>query len=143
MCGWFSTGHLSIHHSKVLKRGLTGLPCGPVAKTAHCQCTIRSAVRKLGPTCHCLPTPVIPQIAACQAPLSMDFPGNSTEWPAIAFFRGSSQPRDGTCISGLAGGWSLYHWPPGTLDPTLQLKSHTPGGISKIHVPQLKPGAAR
>ena len=32
------------------------------------------------------------------------------EWVATSFSRGSAQPRDGTCISTLAGGWVLYRW---------------------------------
>ena len=31
------------------------------------------------------------------------------EWVAISFFRGSSWPRDWTCISCI-GRWILYHW---------------------------------
>ena len=37
------------------------------------------------------------------------FPGRILEWVAIAFSRGSSQPRDQTCIS-CTGRWVLYHW---------------------------------
>ena len=35
------------------------------------------------------------------------------EWVAISFFRGSSWPRDRTCISCVSciGRWILYHWP--------------------------------
>ena len=32
------------------------------------------------------------------------------EWVATSFSRGSAQPRDGTCVSALAGGWVLYRW---------------------------------
>ena len=71
-----------------------------MAKTAHCQCTIRSAVRKLGPTCHCLPTLVIPQIAACQAPLSMDFPGNNTGVACHCVLQGIFPTQ----------GWNLHLW---------------------------------
>ena len=38
----------------------------------------------------------------CQAPLSMGF-SRQEYWIAISFFRGSSQPRDGTSISCIAG----------------------------------------
>ena len=31
------------------------------------------------------------------------------EWVAISFSRGTSRPRDGTCIS-CTGTWILYHW---------------------------------
>ena len=34
-----------------------------------------------------------------QAPLSMDSPGKTMEWIAISSFRGSSCPRDRTCVS--------------------------------------------
>ena len=37
------------------------------------------------------------------------FPARILEWVAISFFRGSSHPRDGTCISCI-GRWILYHW---------------------------------
>ena len=36
------------------------------------------------------------------------FQARVLEWVAISFFRGSSQPRDGTCVS-CTGSWSLYH----------------------------------
>ena len=42
---------------------------------------------------------------ACQAPLSMDFPGKNTGVVAMSFSRGSSQPRDWTHIS-----WHFLHW---------------------------------
>ena len=37
-----------------------------------------------------------------------DFPGKNTEWVAISFFRGSSQPRDRTHISCTAGTFFTY-----------------------------------
>ena len=37
------------------------------------------------------------------------FQGRILEWVAISFSRGSSQPRDQTCIS-CTGRWVLYHW---------------------------------
>ena len=45
----------------------------------------------------------------CQAPLSMGFP--RLEWVAIPFFRGSSQPRDQTDVSGNSCivRWVLQH----------------------------------
>ena len=36
-------------------------------------------------------------------------PANTLEWIAVSFFRGSSWPRDQTCIS-CTGRWSLYCW---------------------------------
>ena len=40
-----------------------------------------------------------PWTVAHQAPLSMEF---SREWEVISFSTGSSQPRDGTQVSGIA-----------------------------------------
>ena len=53
-----------------------------------------------------------PWTVACQAPLSMEFSRQKIlEWVAISFSRGSSQPRDQTCISRVS--WNdrkiLYH----------------------------------
>ena len=54
----------------------------------------------------------------CQAPLSMGFPRQEYwSWVAISCPRGSSQPRDRTCVSRIAGSllhpkWLLYQ-PPG------------------------------
>ena len=46
-------------------------------------------------------------------PVNCSPPGSSLhgilEWVAIAFFRGSFQPRDWACISCI-GRWILYHW---------------------------------
>ena len=39
-----------------------------------------------------------------------DSPGKTMEQVAISFFRVSSRPRDGTCVSCI-GKWILYHWP--------------------------------
>ena len=50
---------------------------------------------------------------ACQAPLSMAFPqARILEWIAIPFSRGSSQHRDQTPISHIAGGFFTTE-PPG------------------------------
>ena len=47
---------------------------------------------------------------SCQALLSVGIPRQEyLEWVAISFSRGSSWPRDGTCIS-CAGRQVLYHW---------------------------------
>ena len=48
---------------------------------------------------------VTPWTVAHQGPLSMNSPGKNTEvgWVAISFSRGSSQPRDWTWISHIAG----------------------------------------
>ena len=47
---------------------------------------------------------------ACQAPLSMGFSMASlVEWVAISFSRGSSRPKDQSCVS-YTGRWILYHW---------------------------------
>ena len=40
---------------------------------------------------------------ACQAPLSMEFSRQEQQWVAIPFSRGSSQPRDQTRVSCIAG----------------------------------------
>ena len=52
---------------------------------------------------------VTPWIAAHQAPLSMISQARIQEWVAISFSRGSSWPRDQTCISCL-GRRILFHW---------------------------------
>ena len=45
-----------------------------------------------------------------QAPLSMNFSQTRIlEWVAVSFSRGSSQPRDLTCVS-CVGRQILYHW---------------------------------
>ena len=49
-----------------------------------------------------------PRIAACQAPLSMDFPAN-TGWLTVFFSRGSSSRKDRTLVS-CVGSWIYYHW---------------------------------
>ena len=49
----------------------------------------------------------------CQAPLSMEFSRQEIlEWLAISSSRGSSQPRDWTCVSwsSCIGRQILYHW---------------------------------
>ena len=46
---------------------------------------------------------VTPRTVACQAPLSLGFPGQNTEWVAIPFSRGSSWPRGWTQVSCSAG----------------------------------------
>ena len=38
------------------------------------------------------------------------FQARILEWVAISFLRGSSWPRDQTCVSCI-GRWILYHWP--------------------------------
>ena len=50
-----------------------------------------------------------PWTVACQASLSMGFSRQELEWVAISHSRGSSQPRDRTCISCIVR-WILYHW---------------------------------
>ena len=50
---------------------------------------------------------------ALQAPLSMGFfQARILQWVAISFSRGSSQPRDWTCVSEISciGRQILYHW---------------------------------
>ena len=54
-----------------------------------------------------------PWTVAFQAPLSIGFPRQEIlEWVAISFSRGSSSPRDQTCISRLTGGFFTTE-PPG------------------------------
>ena len=49
---------------------------------------------------------VTPWAAGAQAPLSMGFPlGKNTEWFAMPFPRGSSQPRDRTQVSDIEVGF--------------------------------------
>ena len=55
------------------------------------------------------PTLVTPWIVAHQAPLFMDFPGRILEWVVISFSRASSQPRDWTWVSCIAG-WFFTIW---------------------------------
>ena len=50
-----------------------------------------------------------PWTVACQALLSMGFSRQELEWVAISSSRGSSRPRDWTCVSWI-GGQILYHW---------------------------------
>ena len=53
---------------------------------------------------------VIPWTVAHQAPLSMGFfQARILEWVATPFSRGSSHPRDQTCVSCI-GRQVLYHW---------------------------------
>ena len=50
---------------------------------------------------------------ACQAPLSMGIvQARILGWGAISSSRGSSQPKNRTCVSYVSciGGWVLYHW---------------------------------
>ena len=49
------------------------------------------------------------------------------EWVAISFCRGSSWPRDRTCVS-WTGRWILYHWPPADSSHSL---SSMPGALPK------------
>ena len=50
-----------------------------------------------------------PWTIAPQAPLSMGFfQARTLEWVAVSFSRGSSQPRDRTCVS-CFGRWVLCH----------------------------------
>ena len=55
------------------------------------------------------------------------------EWVAISFSRGSSYPRDGTCIS------YLLHWQAGSLPLAPTGKTHM---APKIQIPRLGPGKA-
>ena len=58
---------------------------------------------------------VSPWTVAHQTPWSMGFPRQDYEWAAISFSRGSSWPRDWTCISCTAGGfftiWATWEGP--------------------------------
>ena len=51
------------------------------------------------------PTPVTPWTVASQTHLSVGFPRQENEWVAISSSKGSSQPRDQTCLS-----LRLLHW---------------------------------
>ena len=78
-------------------------------------------LRGLGMWCNCLVTK--PCSTLCD-PVDCSTPGSSVhgisqarilQWFAISFSRGSSQPRDGTCVSYIAGTFLrcrriLYHW---------------------------------
>ena len=53
-----------------------------------------------------------PWTTACQAPLSMGLSKQRIlDWVAISSSRGSSLPRDQTCVSCISyiGGWILHH----------------------------------
>ena len=52
---------------------------------------------------------VTPWAVAHQALLSMGFPRQELEWATISFTRGSSRPKNRTCISCI-GRQILYHW---------------------------------
>ena len=82
-----------------------------------------STLRYIHPVeCACMPAALnrsvvsnsaTPWTAAHQAPLSVGFfQARVLEWVAISYSRGSSWPRDGTCISCLAGGFFTTE-PPG------------------------------
>ena len=58
----------------------------------------------------CVQLFVTPWTVACQAPLSMEIlQAIILEWVAISSSRGSSPPRDWTCVSCI-GRLILYHW---------------------------------
>ena len=59
------------------------------------------------------PTLCDARIAVRQAPRSMRFPRQELEWVAIPFCRASSQPRDRTQVSCIAGKYSLPSESPG------------------------------
>ena len=74
-----------------------------------------------------------PQTVACQAPLSMGFPRQGY-WSVlcVSSSRGSSQPRDRTC---------LLHWQVDSLPLSHQTASKHPfGGISVLKVPKGRGG---
>ena len=51
----------------------------------------------------CVQLFAVPWTVACQASLSMDSPGQNTGLGGCSLFQGSSQPRDGTQVSCVAG----------------------------------------
>ena len=73
-------------------------------------------------TCACMHVQSLSGIQLFCDPMDCSLPVSSVhgisqaktvEWVAIFYYRGSSQPRDQTCISCI-GRWILYHW--ATLD---------------------------
>ena len=81
---------------------------------------------------------------AHQAPLSVELSRHLLEWVAISFSRGSSQPRDWTCVSSLALQNSLPLCHLGSLFPcfssvqfscSLVSKSLQPHGLQHARLP--------
>ena len=70
-------------------------------------------------------------------PVHEIFQARLLEWVAISFSRGSSQPRDRTCVSGI-GKWSLYHWATWEVPPWVQVTYYTSYIWSKIALRSLK-----
>ena len=102
-CGWVILVYLYIFfiHSFV---------CGHLGWFPELAVVTSAAVNDWG--CCCSVTRLCPTLlrppwtVACQAPLSMGFPRqNKLDWAAIPFSRGSLQPRDGTHVSCIAGGF--------------------------------------
>ena len=69
----------------------------------------------------CVCTPMLSHVWLFVTPMDCSPPGSSVHWTikegtlervAISFSRGSSWPRDWTCISCVSciGSWILYHW---------------------------------
>ena len=75
-----------------------------------------------------------PRITACQAPLPWDSLGKNTGVAAVPFYRGSSQPRDGTQVSCIAGRLFTI-WATGkTLSSSYippRVAEHKPSGVRK------------
>ena len=71
--------------------------------------TVKVKVKSLS----CVQLFVTPWTVAHQAPQSMEFSRQEWGWAAISFSRGSSQPRDGTWVSRIAGRrftvWATSH----------------------------------
>ena len=67
--------------------------CFPVFPTLACVC-----VQSLSHVCLCDPMDCSPPRLLCP----WNFLGKNMEWVAISYSRGSSQPRDWSCVSGIS-----------------------------------------
>ena len=76
---------------------------GPCEKLNVCACKLKSCLTLCHPT-DCSP-PDSSVLGTLQA--------RTLEWVAMPSSRGSSRPRDGTCVSSISctGRRALYHWP--------------------------------
>ena len=89
---WMKKKMHSLFKSTKKKKSTAGIPKGCCLVTKSCPTLLWA-----------------PWIVAHQAPLPMGFSRHILEWVAISFSRGSSPPRDWTCICYV--GWQiLYRW---------------------------------
>ena len=115
LCPWNSTGKNSGVGSQFLLILLQGIftqglnPCLPQCRQLLYHLSHQGSPKQLCDMCAVLSHSVMsdsvtPWIAACQAPLSMGILQTRTlEWVSMPSSRGSSQPRDRTQVSHIAG----------------------------------------